>query len=357
MNQTEELVLSKEGDRYLYNRSFSPENEKLRQLLISKYGKNCVITSSGLNAISNLLHGIMIIHHQSEPFNLIYGNELYCDTPRLFKYFKQIYKNVNLREVDIKKPEEITTLLDQYKSQNNILFVESCSNPNGFVFDFSIIPKLRSWSQKLYVIVDNTWLTDIVFNPFDYHVDFVIVSLTKYYSGGVAIGGAIISNHVILNDIIDHMRIMGQHISPYHCHLIYDGTLKMNERIIKSSQLTKKIALYLQEHKKIYGVSYPLDEKHISYSLVQKYFKKHEEELLGPSVLTFKVKSSKNKILKAFESSQIIDHKTSFGSKMTRTDPWPYKENEFVVCRLAIGYDDTYERIIQGLDGILNQIG
>ena len=41
-------------------------------------------------------------------------------------------------------------------------------------------------------MVDNTWLTSSVFNPFDFDIDIVVTSLSKYYSAGSCIGGAII---------------------------------------------------------------------------------------------------------------------------------------------------------------------
>lgn len=42
------------------------------------------------------------------------------------------------------------------------------------------------------MIVDNTWLTSTIFNPFDFkHVDIVVSSMSKYYSAGSCIGGAV----------------------------------------------------------------------------------------------------------------------------------------------------------------------
>src|SRR5437660_308629 len=92
----ENLVFSKEGHDYHYNRSSSPEFDELKGTLMMKYKKNnAIVTNSGMSAISTLFLNIFI-EHNFEKFNILYGSELYCDTPRLFYYFKDIYKNTDL---------------------------------------------------------------------------------------------------------------------------------------------------------------------------------------------------------------------------------------------------------------------
>ena len=119
----------------------------------------------------------------------------------------------------------------------------------------------------LYVIVDNTWLTDVIFNLFKFDADFVILSLTKYYSAGTAIGGAILSNHEDqIKSIIDWARINSNHVSSYNCNL--------RERIIRSSSLTTKVIKFMTLHPKIYNVIHSLIDNHVSNSLAKKYFEK-----------------------------------------------------------------------------------
>ena len=116
----------------------------------------------------------------------------------------------------------------------------------------SIIPQLRAISEKLYIIVDNTWLTHVIYNPLNNNADIVVISLTKYYSGGHAIAGAVLTNHTDIYDImIEHNRCMGYHVSPHNCEIVFQNIVTLNERIINSSKLTMKVAQYLKNHKKI----------------------------------------------------------------------------------------------------------
>jgi hypothetical protein len=49
-----------------------------------------------------------------------------------------------------------------------------------------------------------------------------------------------------------------------------------------------------------------------------------------------------------------IQYKTSFGGSKTKFDPWPFKIDNSTFCRLAIGYDDTYEEIKESLTTFIN---
>ena len=77
------------------------------------------------------------------------------------------------------------------------------------------------------------------------------------------------------------------------------------------------------------------------------------------------VKATKNKVMKIFyRYKHIIDFKTSFESKLSRLDPYPgpfniHEETEIIhntVSRLAIRFDDDYERIIKGFNEIINNL-
>ena len=92
MMNTEENVLSKVGNKYQYNRVFHPELSKLSDTIKNQYDKKeCVITTSGMQSISLTINGILA-HHNYDKFNVIYGHETYCDTPRLFQYIQKVHK-------------------------------------------------------------------------------------------------------------------------------------------------------------------------------------------------------------------------------------------------------------------------
>lgn len=342
------LVLFKSDNNYIYNRCslFADEYANLINKLNIRYKAKTLLATSGMNSINITLNTILT---NNKVDNLIYGNELYCDTPRLIKYLKPVF-NYNSQEIDVTDTEYIIDLFKtKFKMQTNILFIESCSNPSGFIFDMKIIKKLQNLSKKLFVIVDNTWLSSAIYNPLDYGADIVITSLTKYYSAGSHIGGAIITRDKIHNKLYEYIRFTGIHVSPLQCKIIAQNIDTIDDRIKNSSELTIKLAQYLSNHKNVIKTSHPSLVNHISFNISKELFNG-----IYPSVLTFTIKKSKNEAKELMLNSG-IDFKTSFGSKLSRLDNWPVViDNTFVCCRLAVGYEDDYDFIIDKLDSILN---
>lgn len=367
----ERLVLSPTPHCMFYSRTWSNSYEELKNTLAKAHNaKECIITSSGMNAISSLLHAIFV-ENNFEQINIVYSNELYCDSPRLFKYVSAHYGNIKLHEINVIDTGYIIKLFKEYLTNDTVIFhIESCSNPNGLILDFSILPKLAALCRKIYIVIDNTWLSHVVFNPFENeHIKkviqsiFVVTSLTKYYSAGTAIGGAIISNNdQIMFRTNDWIKCMGCHVSPHNCDLITKNMANINIRIQKTSDITRKIILYLKKHPKVHKVIHPLLSDHPSFDLAKSLFAKVNGEYIGPGVFTFHVRGNKKQVLKILASAKIISHITSFGGEKTRTDPWPREvreknnNNKYVMIRLALGYNDEYDRIVSGLDEILDKL-
>jgi cystathionine beta-lyase/cystathionine gamma-synthase len=390
---SESLVFTPNGTSYYYNRSSSGPVDVLRNKLMVRYGvMDCVITPSGMCAISTLLH-TLCSNSAYKKITLVYSSELYQDSPRLFEHIKDIYGDViELNPFDIDKQQsELPEIFCTFTSNDVvILFVESCSNPNSHTFDFDLIPQLRQTKALVHVIVDNTWLSSAIFNPFRFGVDFVVTSLTKYYSAGTAIGGAIMGSGKWMGAVFDWVRFNGLHVSPHNAQIISDQMETIDSRIQTSSNLTLKVLDQIKTNPKIIDLMHPSLPVNPGYAPLgnkvypvakgtdlpapkgdkvypvakgtdlpapqgdkvypvakgtdlpapqgDKVYVQVVGKDLYPSIFTVVVKTSKNKALKAMQQSTIIEHKTSFGGFTTRTDPWPVSSNGFVTCRFSIGY-------------------
>lgn len=353
----EDLVLSKAVDRpgYYYNRSNSNDQEQLRKSLAKYYERNAHITPSGMSAIYQTLSAL-VRKHLDEPVHIIYSSELYTDTPKVITGLSELHKSLTLTTIDVAKRDEIRQLFSSLANTPTILFIESCSNPNGYIFDFSLLPLLRKSCSTSYVVVDNTWLTHVIFQPFVYSVDFVVLSLTKYYSGGTAIAGCVLSNSSILNDVIDSSRRQGLHVSPHNCRLINDALSNMTERLQKSSSLTGRVYQALRTMN-VANLRHPLDTEHLSYGLARQYFQTDSKGIpIGPSVFTFTVKAKRADLLKVLETLKTMEVKTSFGASKSRIDPFIKQKKDLIQCRISIGYDDSYENVMKGIQDFLTSI-
>jgi cystathionine beta-lyase/cystathionine gamma-synthase len=344
----ENLVLQTIGDKLLYCRSASNESIQLSTILENNHAnKHCkpkaLVCTSGMSAIRLTLHGLLL-KFKDDSINLFYGSELYCDTYRTIDYLSKIHTFTAI-EFNVNEKENLTELIKENKDKNNIIFIESATNPSGDIFDYSIISNLRKICKKLTIIVDNTWLTHVIFNPFEYDIDIVILSLTKYYSAGNCIGGAILTKTSALFKKIQRLSIIeGNHVSPLNCNIISVNVLTIEKRVFNTSESVKEVAKYMSGNK-LFDIRHCSIETDPSYILAQKYYKND----LCPGVISFIVNLSKEDAIKWMKSRDIT-YATSYGGKDTRFCNYPQTiDDTHTKCRLAIGYDDTSERIIQEL--------
>jgi len=346
----ENMVLQKIDGVYRYCRSEHIQNQMLAEKLMKMYGSSqCLITPSGMAAISCALNGLLNYFSGKDLVNIFYSHELFSATPGLIKSIKESAYMINVLD----SASVIQLFTAKGRNQFNILFLESCTNPHGFIFDFSLIPELRKLSKQLFVIVDNTWLSCASFNPLIFGADIVVTSLTKYYSGGNAIGGAVLknaeyvsSNNNYFDKIIRYSTQNGFHVSPVNAQIILNNITDVETRIAKTSAITKSL---IETYSDKIEIIHPLLNSHPSNELAKKYLK------YWPSVFVIKVNTSKNKAIGLMSQNSQIEYKTSFGGKDNRFDTYPKIIDGIVHCRFAVGYNDDKD-IIKGFDEFVKKL-
>jgi len=390
MDATEESLIFDEDDHYC--RAYSPEQAALSAKFVELYTFSvsstyrvkderieAYIVPSGMSAISTLFHAIIpsIVKSALERPTLLYAKELYCDLPRLFKDLSTRY-NLYLEEFEC----DFDFNLDNFYANCNlettvILYFESCSNPHGQMLDYlssSLLRKISDWKAKyrnLVVIVDNTWLTGIVFNPFEYGADYVVSSLAKYYSNGRAQGGVILgysASSSLTTErrrdtkyVEQYIRYHGLHTSRYNIKIILEEMDTLGARIALSYKVTTElIALIANNSSDIFrNICHPSysfantfrpflneSEKSLNEASEKGVFKKD-----GPSVLTLRIKSkSGNMFRKKLKNLKYLKVQTSFGSSKSKICPWHIKTVDgYTEFRLAIGHGSDAKKIYDEL--------
>ena len=354
----EHCIITESDGKVYYNRYFHKPQTELCKLLEKRYGENTIsaIYPSGMCSIDSVFQ-ILMMKNNWGTANIVYGDELYCDTPRTIKYLSTKYTPVNMFKIN---NTDDNNILDTFKTKIDkslftVLFIEGCSNPNGKIFNFELLSEIRklfTTREKLYIVVDNTWITSAVFNPLNYEaVDIVINSLTKYYGGDCSgiMGASITNNKELGDELIDYCRIKGLHVCPLYCEEVIKNIKLMDERILKTSKMTEELANYLEEKKGL-KVNHPKLKSHPSYNRAIKYYGE-----LGPSVLTFEIKLSRSKSLEWMRSFK-FSCSTSFGASDSRFDQWPSGKKNKSWCRFSVGYDDNLKNITDEFDKMLPKI-
>ena len=352
--KAESLTISYADGRSHYNRAIHPAGNLACELLAARYGdqKQCILFPSGIAAIGFSINAAIRGGQHGLP-HVVIGSELYSDTPRIVRHLQGHPPQFEFHRIDVTDPVGVESLFRDLKRQTVILFLETCTNPSGDVFDFSLVPQIRKRCRKLYFIADNTWITSSAFNPFDHAADLVVLSTSKHYSAGTCIGGAVIGDGKLIRKVSTEARVMGQHVSPLHAQRIIDAMPTLDQRASRAAELADLIAHDLQQHPAIIEVKYVGLPQHRSHELAKKYFRH------GPSVLSFLVGLEKPDAEEWMANNgDVIPYETSFGGPHSKLDPWPKadRQERGTWCRLAIGYEDTHEELSRRLMCLLSKL-
>lgn len=344
----EEYVIQTINGKREYCRGKSNQLIQLSSMLEEKYfvnGKHlkCAICPSGTAAIHVAVMATVQQARQLKlPINIFYGDELYSQTPRIFKNLANLI-NLTLIPFNVTQTQGFLDLVEAHKDEFNIIFIESATNSSGDIFDYKCMIGLKKRIKHLKFIVDNTWLTSVIFNPFVFKADFVVLSLTKYYSGGSHIGGAVIGAKV--GHIKKLLAAQGYHVSPKACEIMSQALTSLEARIQQTSETTKKVAAYLGDKVIVRHCSLETDRSH---ALSNIYYKGS----YVPGVMSLIVNFNKDDAIK-WMNSMNFEYETSYGGPKTRFDSHPKDISDTQTrCRLSIGYADSVDRIIEEFDKV-----
>ena len=106
-----------------------------------------------------------------------------------------------------------------------LLWVETPSNPLLKLTDLAAIAEIAQ-AAKLVTVCDNTFATPVLQSPFDYGMDFIMHSATKYLGGhSDVLGGAIVAR--VHTAFSERLRLLqseaGAVPSPFDCWLLLRG--------------------------------------------------------------------------------------------------------------------------------------
>lgn len=315
-----------EADGYFYTRLANPTvgcvEEKIAHL---EGGVGAMMTSSGQAA--TLLAALTVCSA---------GDHIVCSAA--------VYGgSLNLLGVTLKKLGIETTFVDPdadlaelqkaVRPETRAIFGETIANPALNVLDIEKFAELAH-SNKLPLIVDNTFATPILCRPIDFGADIVIHSTSKYMDGhAVSLGGVIVdsgnfdwaasgkfpeftepdeSYHgVIYTERFGKlafitkaraqlMRDMGSAPSPQNAFLLNLGLETLHLRMRAHSDNALKVATFLANDKRVAWVNYPglPDSKY--KPLVDKYLPN------GTSgVVSFGVKGGREAAMRVLDSLKL----------------------------------------------------
>ena len=236
-------------DNYDYARSANPTRTALEANIAAlEGGKYGICFSSGCAAMSAVLHSLKSGDH------VVLCDDVYGGTFRLFdKVFQQF--GVSYTLVDMSDAAKTKAA---FKPSTKLVWAETPTNPMLKVIDIAKVADLAK-AQGALLAVDNTFATPYLQNPLALGAHIVCHSSTKYIGGhSDLIGGVLVVNDPALADKMHYLQnAVGGVPAPWDCFLQLRSTKTLHVRMERHCSNARKVAEYLEKHKKIERVYYP----------------------------------------------------------------------------------------------------
>jgi len=289
---------------------------------------SCLVTASGMSAIMLAVDPFLAKQKQGpEKINFVSSIQIYGGTYQHFSIRKMQERGIEVRWVT--HPEDLEEWRAKIDENTRFLYAESPSNPQQAFCDIKTLADLAH-SSEIPFIIDSTCATPALMRPLTFGADIVIHSLTKSItSGGLAIGGTLISRNPIVTKIKNDnplfkenfaeyvkflpFRDVGPAASPVNAMFALNDLRTLRSKMDLVSQNCQKVAEFLSHHPKVYQVDFLGLPQFQFHGLAKKYMKlvdsddgKGNEVNRYGHLMSFRVEGPPVNARRVFDRLQII---------------------------------------------------
>jgi cystathionine gamma-lyase len=247
---------------YEYSRSDHPTRAALEHNLAALEGVEYGLAfASGLAAESAVLHLLQSGDHVAAT------RDLYGGTYRLFE---RVWAKYGV-EFSYADGEDIEALRRAFRPNTKLLWIETPSNPMLSIVDLQAACELAHAHGAL-AVVDNTFATPYLQQPFEFGADIVVHSTTKYLGGhSDVVGGALcVRKRALYEQLKFYQNAVGAVPGPLDCFLVLRGVKTLALRMRQHCENARRIAEYLAQHPEVKQVRYPGLPTHPGHALARQ---------------------------------------------------------------------------------------
>ena len=263
-------------DGYVYSRFTNPTVRMFEQRLASLEGaEDCLATASGMAAIMATCLA-----------TLKTGDHVVCGA-NVFGATVQLFSTVLPRfgiEVSYVDAASTASWRAAVSARTRLLYCETPSNPLMEIVDLGAFAALGREAGALSV-VDNCFCTPVLQRPFEFGVDAVIHSATKYIDGqGRVLGGAVLgSRRYIREQVLPVLRTTGPSLSPFNAWVMLKGLETLGVRMRAQCASALELARWLEQQPGVTRVHFPGLDSHPQAALCAR------QQTLAGAVIGFEV--------------------------------------------------------------------
>jgi O-succinylhomoserine sulfhydrylase len=261
---------------YVYSRFTNPTVTMFERRLASLEGaEDCLGTASGMAAIMAICLA-----------TLKAGDHVLCGA-NVFGATVQLFTNVLTRfgiETTFVKAADPAAWRAAATPRTRLMFCETPSNPLMEIVDLAAFAALGR-ELRAFTVVDNCFCTPAFQRPFDYCVDAVMHSATKYLDGqGRVVGGAVLGSRAFIRDqVLPVLRTTGPAMAPFNAWVLLKGLETLAIRMRAQSASAQQLAEWLERQPGVARVYFPGLASHPQAALAAR------QQALPGAVLAFEL--------------------------------------------------------------------
>ena len=247
-----------EGKGHIYTRMSNPTVEAMEDSVAAlEGGAKALGCASGMAAINTVFATYL-----SAGTHIVCSLAVYGPTNTLLRTVYSRF-GVEVSFVDTTNIEEVKAAM---KPNTVLVYVETPGNPTLAVSDLAEIVKVAH-AGGAKVCVDNTFMSPALQRPFEFGVDVIIHSMTKFLNGhaDVVAGIIIVKDMAGYTPLKKVLNQTGGVIDPFNSFLVHRGIKTLALRMERHTENAQKVAEFLEKHDLIESVIYPGLRSHPQY--------------------------------------------------------------------------------------------
>jgi len=378
-------LFNMERPGHAYSRLSNPTTAVLEERIAAlEEGVGGIATASGQAAMHLAIATLM-----NAGSHIVASSAIYGGSHNLLQYTMPRFGI----ETTFVSPRDIDAIKAAIRPETKLIFGEVVGNPGNDVMN---LPKVAEVAHEhgLPLMIDSTFTTPYLIQPFDHGADIVMHSATKFLCGhGTVIGGLLVdrgrfnwqdsgrfntlsepysgfhnmsfdeessTGAFLLRARREGLRDFGACMSPTTAFYILQGMETLSIRMDRHVSNTRKIISFLLESDVVETVSYPELESHPDYHLCSELLPKG-----AGAVFSFSLKGGREAGRAFVESLEVFSHLANVGDAKSlvihpaSTTHYRMTEQDLLTAgitsgtiRLSVGIediDDLLEDLSRGL--------
>jgi methionine-gamma-lyase len=251
------------GRGYIYTRMGNPTVEALERCVAAlEGGHKALACSSGMAAIHTCLVSVL-----NAGDHVVCSDAVYGPTCTLIETVLSRF-GIEATMVDTSNLGAVRSAI---RDNTRLVYIETPGNPTLVITDIKAVARIARESGAL-LVVDNTFMSPVLQQPFRWGADVVIHSLTKFLNGHAdVVGGAIVvKEEAAYAQFRKVLNQIGGVLSPFEAFLVHRGIKTLVLRVRRQTDSALKVAHFLAAHPGVEWVRYPGLRDHPQYEIARK---------------------------------------------------------------------------------------